>query len=70
VSQELVYKLLKELGGVATTKQVREKAQQEYPDLTLYKYVFNRLKKLEKNGYISRSYKNSINTWTIIAIFP
>lgn len=67
MSQKLIWEILRELGGIATTQQVRELAKKKYPELTLWEYAGNRLRKLQKNGYVSREYKNHIDTWTIIA---
>jgi hypothetical protein len=47
MSQEDVLKILKELGGKATTAQIRERAKNKYPDRTLFLYITNRLKRLE-----------------------
>jgi len=35
MSQEEVYKILEELGGKATNKQVRLRAKEKFPDLSL-----------------------------------
>ena len=67
MSQKLIWEILKELGGVATTKQVRELAKRKYPDATLWQYVFNRLHKLEYNGYVERVHKYNVDKWMIIA---
>lgn len=52
MSQEDVLSLLKELGREASTQQIRELAKRKYPDGTLYLYVLDRLKKLERNKQI------------------
>ena len=52
MSQEDVFNILKELGGEATTEQIRKKARVKYPKRTLYLYVLNRLRKLEKDKQI------------------
>jgi DNA-binding Lrp family transcriptional regulator len=54
MSQEDVLDILKELKGNATTKEIRDFAKKKYRERTLYLYVTNRLKKLEKNGKITR----------------
>ncbi len=70
MSQFVVYMILKELGGKATTRQIKERALEKFPDLTLYSYVRNRLNKLKKKGFV-RNYptKNDKNelVWEIIA---
>jgi Fe2+ or Zn2+ uptake regulation protein len=66
MSQEAVYKLLKELGGRATTKQIRELALKKYPTATLYTYVIDRLRRLEKFGYIKKTVSNNTDCWTIL----
>lgn len=52
MSQQDVYNILKSLKGEATTKQIREIAKTKYPNRTLYLYILDRLKKLEKNDLI------------------
>lgn len=52
MSQEDVFKILKELKGEATTREIKDFAQKKYPTRTLYLYVGDRLKKLERNGEI------------------
>jgi len=54
MSQEDVYKLIKLLGGRATTSEIRELARRTYPDRTLYQYVGDRLKKLQKWGLVEK----------------
>ena len=62
MSQKLVYELLKDLGGTASSKQIREFAKMKYPELSLYTYVTNRLNRLRKWGYVR---KNPDGTWSI-----
>lgn len=52
MSQEDVKKILKELKGEATTREIRDYAKKKYPERTLFLYVLNRLQKLERNGEI------------------
>lgn len=52
MSQEDVLSILKELKGKATTKEIRELAKNKYRERTLYLYVVDRLKKLEKNNKV------------------
>ncbi|MBC7091341.1 MAG: hypothetical protein H5T50_05465 [Nitrososphaeria archaeon] len=63
MSQEEVYKIIKELGGEATTQEIKERAKEKFPNYSLYLYVSNRLKKLEKWGIIKKTEKG---TWKII----
>ena len=72
MSQEEVYKILEELGGEATTKEIRKRAKEKFPDFSLHQYVGNRLRKLEKNGYVtSISNKESRETrWKIVEEYP
>jgi len=56
MSQEDVLSILKELKGEATTKEIRDLAKKKYRERTLFLYVGNRLKKLERNKQIE--YKN------------
>jgi Fe2+ or Zn2+ uptake regulation protein len=55
MSQEEVYKIIKELGGEATSQQIKQRAKEKFPGASLYQYVGDRLRKLEKNGYIKRT---------------
>lgn len=55
MSQEDVLNILKELKGEATTKEIRELAKKKYRDRTLYLYVGDRLKKLERNKQIIKN---------------
>lgn len=55
MSQEEVYKILKELGGIATQKQIKQRAKEKFPSFSLFQYVGNRLRKLERNGYVVSS---------------
>ena len=70
MSQKEVWDILKELGGTATTKQISMRAKEKFPELSLHAYVGNRLRKLEKNGYVTRIRKNKQLVWTIIAEYP
>jgi Fe2+ or Zn2+ uptake regulation protein len=63
MSQEAVYKILEDLGGLATTKEIRNMAKKKYPNLTLYLYVTNRLKKLEKKGVIKKIIDHKKELW-------
>jgi len=54
MSQEDTFKILKELKGEATTKEVKELAKKKYRERTLYLYIGDRLKKLERNNKITK----------------
>jgi len=54
MSQEDVLQILKELKGEATTKEIRELAKKKFRERTLYLYVTDRLKKLERNNLVSK----------------
>lgn len=62
MSQEDVLNILKDLKGEATTKQIRDVAKKRFPYRTLYLYVADRLRKLEKNKKI----KKEGEKWKII----
>jgi uncharacterized membrane protein len=64
MSQEEVLRILKELGGEATTKEIRDLAKKKFPTSTLYSYVTNRLRKLEKWGYVKQD--KTKDKWIII----
>lgn len=55
MSQEDVLNILKELKGEATTREIRELAKKKYRERTLYLYVGDRLKKLERNKQIIKN---------------
>jgi len=65
MSQEDVFHILKDLGGEATTSQIREAAKKKYPSRTLYMYVSNRLNKLKKWGIIVKEGEK----WKIVKEF-
>lgn len=67
MSQKVVYELLEELGGKATTTQVSELAKKKYPKYTVYTYVSVRLKSLKKWGYVTR---NNDGIWSTTRIRP
>lgn len=50
MSQEDVLAILKELGGSATTAEIRALAKRKYPTRSLYTYIIDRLKRLRKWG--------------------
>jgi|HubBroStandDraft_6_1064221.scaffolds.fasta_scaffold1519775_2 hypothetical protein len=63
MSQMVVYELLRELGGRATSIDVAQLAAEKYPEATLHLYVKNRLRKLEGRGWIRH---NQDGTWQIV----
>lgn len=54
MSQRLVLELLKELGGKATSRQIKVLAKKRYPDSALDVLVGDRLSKLIKAGMVIR----------------
>lgn len=71
MSQEEVYKILKELGGEASTKQIRQRAKEKFPNASLYTYVGDRLNKLRKKGFVTRTFDKKGNAiWKIIDEYP
>lgn len=69
MSQKIIYDLIEELGGEATTKQIKELALKRYPNLTLHTYVKNRLKKLENFGYVKKTISDRVEMWKIVRKF-
>lgn len=65
MSQEDVLKIIEELGGETTLVEIRKRVREKYPDRTLYLYVSDRLKKLERNGLIERTDKEGSIIWKI-----
>ena len=66
MSQHEVYLILKELGGEATPRQIRERAKEKFPEYSLWQYVGDRLTKLERNGYIKRRMEDGELIWKIV----
>ncbi len=62
MSQDLVRQLLAELGGRATSSQIRELAKKRFPDATLHTYVSKRLSQMEKWGKV----RKSGNIWELV----
>jgi len=52
MSQTDVYNILKELGGKASSSDIKKIAKEKFPNRTLYMYVGNRLRKLERKKVI------------------
>jgi hypothetical protein len=48
MSQQAVLQLLHELGGTAISSEIIRLAREKYPNLSLWQYVGNRLRKLRK----------------------
>jgi len=67
VSQMKIYNILKELGGKASTAEVRILAKKKYPNKALHKYVSSRLATLRRNRIIKRS---EDGLWAIIKQNP
>jgi hypothetical protein len=65
MSQEDVLFLLKKLGGKGTTEDVRNLAKKLFSGSTLFLYVLNRLRKLERNGYIKSRTVDGTTTWIV-----
>lgn len=67
MSQEEVYKIIEELGGEATQQQIKQRAKEKFPDASLHLYVGDRLRKLEKKGYIKSTLDAEGNiVWKIV----
>ena len=69
LSQKEVYDILKELGGIASAQQISMRAKEKFPEFTLHLYVVNRLKKLQKNGFVERVIMDGKVFWKIVAEF-
>jgi hypothetical protein len=64
MSQQTVLELLQELGGIATSSQIIRLAREKYPNLSLWQYVGNRLRKLRKWDFVG--YDTVSNKYFII----
>jgi len=69
MSQQKVYRILKELGGEATTKEIRKKGKEKCPNDTLYTYASLRLKQMEKWGIVKQIGNKTTNKWKIMTNF-
>lgn len=71
MSQKEVYRILKELGGMATTKQISQRAKDKFPRCSLWSYVGHTLRRLEKKGYVAKvPYENRQVLWKIVSEYP
>lgn len=52
MSQNKVYKALKEIGGEGTTAKLREHISEKHPNSTLSDYAINRLRRLEEKNIV------------------
>jgi len=67
MSLQKVYSLLRELGGRAFPKDIKRLAFERYPDASLHQYIYDRLHRLSKQGYVT---KNPDGSWSIVAEYP
>lgn len=65
MSQKEILKILKRLGGEATSSEIREQAKQEFPDRHLFNYVSMRLNSLEKRNLVSKRSADDKKYWKI-----
>uniref|UniRef100_A0A7V3KNY3 Uncharacterized protein n=1 Tax=candidate division WOR-3 bacterium TaxID=2052148 RepID=A0A7V3KNY3_UNCW3 len=70
MSQKEVYEIIKELGGEATYSEIKRRAKEKFPNLTLWQYVTDRLKKLEKKGYVIKIKRGDEIVWKIVEEYP
>jgi uncharacterized membrane protein len=70
MSQKEVYEIIKELGGEATYREIKRRAKEKFPNLTLWQYVTDRLKKLEKKGYVIKIKRGNEVVWKIVEEYP
>lgn len=66
MSQKEVYNIIRELGGKASTSEIKKRAREKFPNLSLHLYVNNRLTQLEKYGFIRKHAAGRVTTWTIV----
>lgn len=55
MSQKIVFEILQELGGEASTTQIKEIAKEKYSRRSIGDYISNRLASLEKKGFVSKN---------------
>lgn len=65
MSQKEVLKILKDIGGEATSSEIREQARQEFPNRQLFNYASMRLNSLKKRGLVSKNKDNDDVVWSI-----
>lgn len=66
MSQKEIFIILKELGGRATTEEIKDCAKEKFPKFILYTYVTDRLKKLKKSGYVEKTTRKNDVIWKLI----
>jgi hypothetical protein len=59
MSQQAVLQLLYDLGGSATSSEIIRLAREKYPDLSLWQYIGDRLRKLKRWGLVDYDAKTS-----------
>jgi Fe2+ or Zn2+ uptake regulation protein len=64
MSQQIVLELLQQLRSTATSSEIIRLAREKYPDLSLWQYVGDRLRKLKKWGLVD--YDSTTNKYFII----
>jgi Mn-dependent DtxR family transcriptional regulator len=55
MSQDETILILQELGGKATSSDIRRKAKEKFPRQTLWQYTGQRLTKLEKSNLVKKT---------------
>lgn len=65
MSQKEVLRILKNIGGRATSSEIRQQAKQDFPDRKLFSYISRRLESLQKRDLVSKEEVNGGVYWTI-----
>lgn len=65
MSQDDVLDVLRELGGRATTLEVRAECRRRWPDRTLDQYAHSRLRQLVRWGLVRRESRGRLAVWVL-----
>lgn len=61
----MVYRLLKDLNGRASTMEIISSTKERYPNLPLHAHVREQLDELEAKGYVGRDKSSLPYVWVI-----
>jgi len=68
MSQIEILIIMKELGGICSSKQIKEIAKKKFPELSLWQYIGTRLARMRKQGIVTRDNKTGL--WQVIDYSP
>ena len=65
MSQKEVLRILKDLGGRATSSEIRQQAKRDFPDRKLYNYVSMRLESLQNRDLVLKEETDNGICWAV-----